>query len=259
MQENNSPMIAEDLACETAAPIEETACSQPQQPESNGTTGSRVIFWVQRVLVWIISAAFFLVGIAAGFLVIHICKEYPTAKPILLSPPEAAIRQVTDMMDAVCDGDYAKASTYLLGSPSLGVAEPAGNPLSLLLWDAFLDSTEFSLVGECYTTEVGLAQSISFTYLDPASVTVHLRERSQKLLSQRVEEAEDVSEIYDENNEYKESVVMEVLKDATQEALREDAKLVTVTLTVNLKYQDGTWWIVADDALLDAFSGGILH
>lgn len=260
MQENNSPMIAEDLTGETAAPIEEAACPQPQQPEIKcGTTGDRTIFWVQRILVWMFSAAFLLVGIAAGYLAIHISREYPTAKPILLSPPKAAIGQVTDMMDAVCDGDYAKASTYLLGSPSLGVAEPSDNPLAVLLWDAFLDSTEFSLVGDCYTTEVGLAQSISFTYLDPASVTVNLQERSQKLLNQRVEEAEDVSEIYDENNEYKEAVVMEVLNDATQEALREDAKLVTVTLTVNLKYQDGTWWVVADDALLDAFSGGILH
>ena len=52
---------------------------------------------------------------------------------------------------------------------------------------------------------------------------------------------------------------MEVLKEATQDALQEDAKLVTVSLTVNLKYQDGTWWVIADDALLDAFSGGILH
>lgn len=130
-------------------------------------------------------------------------------------------------------------------------------PLGILLWNAFLDSTEFALVGDCYTTDVGLAQNISFTYLDSASVTANLRERSQALLNQRVEEAEDVSEIYDENNEYRESVVMEALQEAVKAALQEDAETVTVSLTVNLKYQNGTWWVVVDNALLDAFSGGI--
>jgi len=28
---------------------------------------------------------------------------------------------------------------------------------------------------------------------------------------------------------------------------------------VNLSYQDGKWWVVADEALLDAISGGILY
>lgn len=93
--------------------------------------------------------------------------------------------------------------------------------------------------------------------MDSASVTANLRERSQALLNQRVEEAEDVSEIYDENNEYRESVVMEALQEAVKAALQEDAETVTVSLTVNLKYQNGTWWVVVDNALLDAFSGGI--
>lgn len=220
---------------------------------------AKTLYWVRSVLIWILSAALLLVGIGACALAIHIGKNYTTAKPILLAPPQAAIRQVTGMMDAVCEGDYEKASTYLLGSPSLGVAEPSDNPLSVLLWEAFLDSTEYTLVGDCYTTDVGLTQNISFTYLDPTSVTVNLRERSQQLLNQRVEDAEDVSEIYDENNEYRESVVMDVMREATEAAIQEDAQLVTISLTINLKYQDGTWWIVVDDQLLDAFSGGILY
>ena len=125
-----------------------------------------------------------------------------------------------------------------------------------MLWEAFLDSTEYELTGDCYTTDVGVAQNVSFTYLDTASVTANLRDRAQTLLNQRVEEAEDVSEIYDENNDYKEQIVMEALQEAVQAALQEDAKTVTVTLTVNLKHQNGQWWVVVDNALLDAFSGG---
>ena len=210
----------------------------------------------QKVIAGILSAALLLVGIASGALAIHISLRYPSEKPFLLEQPDAAIAQVTQMMDAVCEGDYDKASTYLLGNPSLGVAEKPENPVGALLWDAFLESTEYALTGDCYTTDLGLAQNVSFTYLDTASVTANLRDRAQELLNQRVEEAEDVSEIYDENNEYREAVVMEILQEVVQAALQENAKTVTVTLTVNLKHQNGQWWVVVDNALLEAFSGG---
>ena len=210
----------------------------------------------QKILVWVLSAALVLTGIGAGVLAVHISLRYPSEKPVLLEQPEAAIQQVTEMMEAVCEGNYDKAGTYILGTPDLGVDEPPENPVGAMLWEAFLDSTEFTLVGQCYTTDVGVAQDVSFTYLDTTSVTSQLRERAEVLLNQRVEEAEDVSEIYDENNEYREAVVMEALKVAVQAALLEDAKTVTVTVTVNLKHQDGQWWVIADNALLDALSGG---
>lgn len=253
MLEKDATVIAEADNSGVVATMEKP----PKKTQKKHTAYGEPIRLVQKILAWVFSAALLLAGIAAGATAYYISMRYPGEKPILLAQPEAAVRQVTEMMEAVCDGDYDKASTYLLGTPSLGVAEPPENALGILLWNAFLDSTEFSLVGDCYTTDVGLAQNISFTYLDSASVTVNLQDRAQELLNQRVEEAEDVSEIYDENNEYRESVVMEALEEAVQAALQEDAKTVTVALTVNLKYQNGSWWVVVDNALLDAFSGGM--
>ena len=211
---------------------------------------------VQKILAWVVTVALLLTGIGAGALAIHISLRYPSEKPILLEQPEEAIGRVSAMMDAICEGDYDTASTYFLGMPSLGDADAPENILGAMLWDAFLGSTEYELTGECYPTDTGLAQDVSFTYLDTASVTANLRERAQTLLNQRVEEAEDVSEIYDENNEFREEIVMEALQEALQAALAEDAKTTTVTLTVNLKNQNGQWWVVADNALLDAFAGG---
>ena len=220
------------------------------------SANNKITYYGQRILIWVLSAALLLVSIAAGALAVHISLRYRQEKPILLEQPEAAIAQVTGMMDAVCEGDYDQASAYLLGTPSLGVAEKPENFVGAMLWDAFLDSTEYALIGDCYTTDVGLAQNVSLTYLDTESVTANLRQRAEALLNQRVEEAEDVSEIYDENNDYQEEIVMEVLQEAVEAALLEDAKTMTVTLTVNLKHQNGQWWVVVDNALLDAFSGG---
>ena len=92
-----------------------------------------------------------------------------------------------------------------------------------------------------------------------ASLTENLRERAQTLLEQRIAQAEDTSEIYDENNEYREDFVMAALYDAAQEALEQDARTTSWELTLNLIYENGQWWIMPEPGLLVAISGGILR
>ena len=199
------------------------------------------------------------VSIAAAAFSVNLCAAYMKENPILLTPPHLARSRVVMLMNAVCDGDFDKASSTIYGNPSLGIDRAAGDETGAMIWDAYLNSISFELVGECYTTESGLAQKISLTSMDISSVTRNLKECSQNLLEQRVLEAADTSEIYDENNDYREDFVMAVLFDAASDALREDAQMHTVELTVNLSFQDGSWWVVADNALLDAISGGVLY
>ena len=86
-----------------------------------------------------------------------------------------------------------------------------------------------------------------------------LKDRSQALLEKRVDEAENLEEVYDANLQYREDFVMDVLYDAAVAALEEDAATMNTELTVSMTYQDGKWWIIADKNLLDAISGGILY
>lgn len=181
------------------------------------------------------------------------------AEPKLASNPVDAEARVQQFMDAVCGADYEQVSACISGTPSLGMDREAADEVGVLLWDAYTESLSYSVVGECYATDDGLAQQVQLTGLDIASVTAVLKERSQILLEQRVQEAENATDIYDENNEYREDFVMEVLYDAASEALEEDAREVTVELTLNLVYQDDQWMVVADNAVLDAISGGILY
>ena len=90
-------------------------------------------------------------------------------------------------------------------------------------------------------------------------MTAVLKDRSQALLEQRVDEAENLDEVYDDQLQYREDFVMDVLYDAAVAALEEDATTITTELTLNMTYQDGQWWIIADKLLLDAISGGILY
>lgn len=207
----------------------------------------------------LISFLLAVVGITAAAAAVYLSLQFKNALPILVSPPEEARNQVVSMMDAVCEGDYARASQSIYGTPELGVDREATDAVGRLFWNAFEESLSYELLGDCYTTEQGLAQDIRVTYLDLNSVTANLRDRSQAMLAQQVEEAANISDVYDENNEYREDFVMQVLLDAAKVALEKDAQEVSVELTLNLSYQDGQWWVLGDESLLHAISGGMLY
>ena len=207
----------------------------------------------------VLSIIFAIIGIAAAAGAVHLGLSNQTSDPVLLAPPEEAEQQVVGLMEAVCGGDFDSASTYLQGQPNLGVDREATDEVGVLIWEAFCDSMSYELVGECYAAEDGLAQNVTLTCMDITSVTAVLKERSQTLLEQRVAEAENLEDVYDEELQYREDFVMDVLYDAAVAALEEDATTVTTELTLNMSYQNGQWWIIADRDLLDAISGGILY
>lgn len=207
----------------------------------------------------IIAAIFACVAICAAGAAIFLSFTSLDAEPVLTSNPDEAEARVHEFMDAVCAGDYDQVSAYISGNPSLGMDRDPADEVGVLLWNAYTDSLSYNVVSACYATDDGLAQQVELTGLDITSITSVLKERSQKLLEQRVQEAENTADVYNENNEYREDFVMEVLYDAAVEALESDAREMTVEITLKMVYQNDQWMVVADSALLDAISGGILY
>jgi len=206
---------------------------------------------------YLFCSIFGVIAVVLAATTVRVCFENRDAIPVLVSVPENASERLSQTFDSICSGDYASAEALIYGHPSLGVDREPEDEVSRLIWNAFVESLSYELVGECYATEDGLAQDVTFHSMDISSVTVNLRERSRGLLEQWVEEAEDMTLIYDENHEYREDLVMEALKQATQSALAEDAKYQTDTITVRLIFRDGQWWVLSDDAFLEAISGRI--
>lgn len=192
---------------------------------------------------------------AAGIILSFICMH---ASPVLVRQPEAALQQAESLLEAVCQEDMGKASSLLYGTPSLGADRDPADEVGNLLWDAFISSMDYELTGECYATDSGVALDATVTALDLNSVTATLKDRSQVLLEQRMAAAKDADDIYDENGDYREDFVMQVLYDSAVAALEADAKLVTKNITMSLVYDDGQWWIMPESTLMDAISGGIL-
>lgn len=204
------------------------------------------------------SAIFGILGVCFATMGVYLALRFMNVGPILLEQPDAAREQVVSMMDALAQGDYETVSASLYGTPDLGLDREAEDEVGQLFWEAYRQSITCELVGSFYATESGVAHNVVIRSMELDSVTENLKERSQELLEERVEAAEDLSEIYDENYEYREDFVMAVLRDAAQEALTEDAEYITWEVTLNLIYENGQWWIMPEDALLEAISGGIL-
>lgn len=219
----------------------------------------RRLWGMNRMKMSKLFALFFaLVGIAVASATLWLCMQSLEKEPVLLHRPELAVSRVEELMHAVSEDDYTAASRLLYGEPDLGGDREHMEKISAMIWNAYVDSFSYELVGECTPTATGVAQKVNVSYLDIASVTDGLQERFRTLLQQRVAAAEDVEEIYDENNNYRPDFVDGVVTDAAREALREDGDYVETELTVELVCIRGQWWILPDQTLMQVISGGTI-
>ena len=200
-----------------------------------------------------------LVGLIVAASGVFLSLTAMNAEPVLVAEPVEATQKVEELMDAIVSSDYEKASSLIYGNPALGLDREPADQVGIMLWNAFTESQSYELKGGFTASNSGLTQQVVFTYLDMDSVTENLGARAQALLMDRIEAAENIDDIYDGNNEYREDVVMEVLEEAVAAALKQAAQTVSVELTISLVFRDGQWWIVADNALLNAISGGVLY
>lgn len=207
----------------------------------------------------IISGFFGLLGISFAILGIFLALTNTNAEPVLVEQPQAAMDRVQTMLDALCEGDHGTVSGCLYGTPDLGLDRAPQDAVGQLFWQALTASYTYELQEEFHATDSGVSVNATIHALDLDSVTVNLRQRAQALLEERIAQAKDPSEIYDSNNEYREDFVLGALYDAALAALEEDAATVSWDVTLNLIYQDGQWWIMPDEALLQAISGGVLN
>ena len=212
----------------------------------------------KQILIRVLSGLFAVLGLTAAALGIWLGLNSVDAAPVLLREPEAVPERVEQMLELVSAGDYNGAGKLMQGQPDFGADREAADEAGRILWDAFVSGFSYRLEGECYATDSGVAQDVVITRLEPDSVTAGLRDRIRSVLEKRLETAEDVSEVYDENNNFREEVVAEALLEALKEAIREDASYTGVTVTVTLVWRDGSWWIVPEEGLIRAITGGIV-
>lgn len=173
----------------------------------------------------------------------------------ILQLPQEAVSVSDAFVQALNDGDLETAAQLMYGQPDLGVSTVSTDPETALLWDAFCSSITVELDGKWEVEQGCFVRSGNITNLDVSTVLGKLPVRVQSLLDQKIASAEDLSDIYDEHNEFREDLVREIMREALQQALSQDAQLVTRELTLKLVNRDGRWWVVPHQNLLQILSG----
>ena len=194
-----------------------------------------------------------------GFLLllgsIGLCLLSQNAPVRILELPQEAVRVSESFAQALNDGDLTAAAGYVYGQPDLGAEGAPADPETAAVWNAFLSSISFEYTGKCQVRDSVLFRTASVAVLDVAGVTEKLPERAQSLVNQKIASAESLTEVYDESGKFREELVGEILQQALQQSLSQDAGTVTREVTVKLINRDGKWWVVPDQALLQALSG----
>ena len=194
-----------------------------------------------------------------GFLLlvgsICLCLFSLKAPVRVLELPQEAVNASEAFAQALNDGDLTAAAQYIYGQPDLGAAGTPEDPGTAAVWNAFLSSISFEYTGKLSAVDSGLSRTASVTALDIASVTEKLPERTQALVNQKIISAESLTELYDDTGSFREELVNEILWQALQQSLLQDAQNLTREVTIKLINRDGKWWVVPDQALLQALSG----
>ena len=173
----------------------------------------------------------------------------------LLGKMPQAMTAAENWAQAVNDGNYAAVGSMMYGSPSLEPNRKSAYEAGDVLWEAFRESLSCEFTGECYPSESGIARDMTITALDLSAVMVPLKVELDALIAQRVAEAEDPDSVYDENGGYREEFVLAALRDAMETVLQGQSAATRREVTLELIYEDGSWWILPRQELIDILSG----
>lgn len=175
--------------------------------------------------------------------------------PAMGQVPEGATRQAEGLMEALCAGDYQGASQMLYGTPSLGQPPEDASPAAEQIWEAFLESFSYEFPGTCRMGDTGVTLDVTVRCLDVNATLEGLDQRTEALLDQKARQTEDSETLYDEDHNFRQELIQEVLTTAVDQALTENQTYREQTIPLGLIYAQDQWWVMPDNALLEVLSG----
>ncbi len=188
-----------------------------------------------------ISRFFFLAGTLLLAASATLCLKYRNENAWLAEAPREAEERIVSLMDAVAARDYDKVSSLLYGQPQLLHEKESEDEIHRRLWEAYAGSIRYSFPQPWQATQTGLTRQIEITALDAAAVAQALPERTQSCLEEMEGEPD----------------VEAALSQALDQLLEEASATVTRRFPLELVFQDGRWWVVPGEKMLELLAGSL--
>lgn len=177
------------------------------------------------------------------------------SSPTLLVDPSQVLTEVEEVLLCAQSGEYERLGSLLYGQPDLGKTPEKTREAQSMIWYAFLESITYQLPEGCYALDDQVAVDVRVSCLDITAVTDALKTIAPELLTQAGEQAQREEDIYDENHNYREDFLSQVLYDATTQALAQEREMLEKDITLCLTRQGGRWQVVPTEQLLEFLSG----
>ena len=100
-----------------------------------------------------------------------------------------------------------------------------------------------------------IALDVCVTCLDISAITDSLQELAPKLMADKAAQITDVTVVYDEDNNYQEAFLAEVMAESAAQALESSSITMERTMTLQFVRSNGTWQMLPSDEFLQFLSG----
>lgn len=177
-------------------------------------------------------------------------------EPARAEIPQAAKDCAAEMVALLEEGDLAAVSEKLYGSPELGVKQNLSGETAAV-WEIFCKGITCELVSDVYVSGSSFAVDAVITVPEIASITDSVTEHAKTILDERIAVAEKMDELYDENNDFRQDVIDEVMTKAARLAFAEEPEMLTYETTFGFTCQQNQWYVVPDAGFMRALSGGL--
>ena len=204
-----------------------------------------------------ILAAFFGILAAAGAVVtLMLALTARGRQTMMLKEDPRVMTCAQNFLDKLCGMDLEGASAELLGAPELNMVSDQDG-VKKILWDRYWGGLEATLEGKPYAQGSFLTVNARITYPDMDAVIQQMGELTQTRLRQRVDEAENVSEVYNTDGGYRQEILDEVLVQAARAAAEQTTAVCEKSIALKLAYDGEDWKIIPGKELRSLLSGDL--
>lgn len=164
---------------------------------------------------------------------------------------------VSGFFEAAMAGNNEKAAKYLENYSSLGLENEPDTEEGKAILSALRASWGYTLRGEPEIDKLHATQKVAVRYLDLKGVEADAESRVDGILN-GIAQSRPRDELYDESNQYLQSVTDEVYSTAVAEALENaESHYSSKEVEIELDYTDGEWKMIMSPELLNLMLGGV--
>ena len=192
-----------------------------------------------------------------GGLTVFAAITAPARGTLVVDMDPEAENAARGLMEALVQGNPEAAGKYILGTPQFTVPDQSHQTVDGLLWQYYYDGLSYTLDGGLYPGTRGLSQNVTVTLPDLKALTERMGVLAPEILTERIQAADSMEEVYDDQGGYRQDVTESVILEAAKKAMEGPVETRQQALTLGLCYVNGSWWVRPDQRLLDLLSGGL--